>query len=111
MSPAPETVIGTIAKPKALKGNAARGKQIFTKVANPACASCHTYKPAGATAKVGPDLDTALKGKSADFIRESIVNPSAEITKGYSDIMPKTYSQALSEQQIADLVAFVQPKR
>jgi mono/diheme cytochrome c family protein len=107
MSPKPETVIGTLAKPKALKGNPSKGKDIFTKVANPACATCHTYKPAGATAKVGPDLDTALKGKPAAFIQESIVNPSAEIAKGYSDIMPKTYAQALSPQQVADLVAFL----
>ena len=35
-------------------GGAAAGKALFT---NNGCASCHTYAPAGATGKVGPDLD------------------------------------------------------
>ena len=36
------------------RGGAAAGKALFT---NNGCASCHTFAPAGATGKVGPDLD------------------------------------------------------
>ncbi|HEY3070937.1 MAG TPA: cytochrome c [Gaiellaceae bacterium] len=92
------------------KGDPAAGKEIFTKTAKPACSSCHTFAPAGATAKVGPDLDTALKGKDTQFILESITNPSAEITAGYQDIMPKTYATQLDSQQLADVIAFLQQK-
>jgi hypothetical protein len=44
----------------------------------------------------------------AAFIKQSIVNPSAYIAKGYSDgIMPKTFGTSLSSTQINDLVAFI----
>lgn len=36
------------------------GRQIFTQVAQPTCATCHTLSDAGATGQIGPDLD-ALK--------------------------------------------------
>jgi mono/diheme cytochrome c family protein len=92
------------------KGDQAAGKEIFTKTAQPPCASCHTFKAAGSTATVGPDLDTALQGKDAQFILESITDPSAEVTAGFQDIMPKEYKTQLDEKQLADLVAFLQPK-
>jgi mono/diheme cytochrome c family protein len=91
------------------KGDPKAGKEIFTKTASPACATCHTYGPAGSTAKVGPNLDTGLQGKDAQFVLESIVNPSAEITSGFTDIMPKDYGTKLDDQQLADLVAFLLP--
>jgi mono/diheme cytochrome c family protein len=109
----PETVIGTVPAGQTVdlsKGDPAAGKEIFTKTAQPACSSCHTYKPAGSTATVGPDLDTALQGKDAQFILESITDPSAEVTAGYQDIMPKEYKTQLDEKQLADVVAFLQPK-
>ena len=44
----------------------------------------------------------------AKFIKESIVNPSAYIAKGYSDgLMPKTFGTSLKPAQIDDLVAFI----
>jgi cytochrome c553 len=103
----PEQGAGTV---NVAKGDPAAGKQIFTKTAVPPCTSCHTYGPAGSTAKVGPDLDTALQGKDAQFILQSIVDPSAEVTAGFQDIMPKDYGTQFDAQQLADLVAFLQPK-
>src|SRR5436190_1821159 len=44
---------------------AAAGKKIF---ASQGCSGCHTLADAGATAKVGPDLDKNLKGKDEAFI-------------------------------------------
>jgi cytochrome c2 len=100
-----------VVTPAAVKGDAAAGKQVFT--AN-GCGSCHTFKPAGSTAKVGPDLDKlpdlakkANQGSLEEFVRESIVNPSAYVESGFQDIMPKTYGQSLSGKQQADLVAFL----
>jgi mono/diheme cytochrome c family protein len=90
------------------KGNPAAGKQIFTATAQPACATCHTLKAAGATQTIGPNLDEVLKGKDATFIEESIVNPDAEIAAGYPDnLMPEDYGEKLDDQQLADLVAFL----
>jgi mono/diheme cytochrome c family protein len=106
----PETVIGTVKTVDLSQGDAAAGKEIFTKTASPACSTCHTYKPAGSTAQVGPDLDQALQGKDPEFILESITNPSAEVTSGFQDIMPKEYRTQLDDKQLADLVAFLQPK-
>ena len=90
-------------------GDAAAGKQIFTASAQPPCASCHTLAEANATGTVGPDLDQVLQGKDAAFIHESIVNPEAEIAPGFTGgIMPATYSDQLDDQQLADLVAFLE---
>jgi len=88
------------------QGDPAAGKALFT---SQGCGACHTFTPAGAKGTVGPDLDEALKGKDAAFIRESIVNPNAEITQGYQPgIMPGDFGQKLSAKQLADLVAFLQ---
>ncbi len=97
-------VEGTL--PKAAKGDPTAGKKVF---ADNGCGGCHTFKAAGTNGTTGPNLDEALKGKSADFIRQSIVDPNAEIAKGYPpNVMPPTYGQQLSSKQIADLVAFLQ---
>jgi cytochrome c2 len=110
-----ETVIGTLPQQKALpKGNAAAGKAVFTSAG---CTGCHTYKPAGSNANVGPDLDKlalyakqANAGDETEFIHESITNPSAYIQPGYPDVMPKDYGQKLKDQQLADLIAFLEQK-
>jgi cytochrome c551/c552 len=94
-------------------GNAAAGKSVFA--AN-GCASCHTFKPAGATGTIGPDLDKAPAADAkadnnmnlAAFVKESIVNPDAYIAKGFSKgLMPTTFGSSLSPTQLADLVAFI----
>jgi mono/diheme cytochrome c family protein len=97
-------VVGTL--PKAEKGNAAAGKKVF---ADNGCAGCHTFKPAGANGTIGPNLDDALKGKDAEFIKTSITDPNAEIASGFQpNVMPQSYSSQLSSQQLSDLVAFLQ---
>jgi mono/diheme cytochrome c family protein len=106
--PLPTKVIGTIATTPVEKGDPAAGKEVFTAQG---CGSCHTFKAAGSTATVGPNLDEVLKGKSPDFVHESIVNPNAEIAKGYApNVMPQTYGSDLSAKQLADLVAFLTQK-
>jgi mono/diheme cytochrome c family protein len=90
------------------QGNAQAGEEVFTSVANPACATCHTLEAAGSNQTLGPNLDEGLADKDAAFIHDSIVDPDAEITEGYADnLMPEDYGEKLNEQQIADLVAFL----
>jgi mono/diheme cytochrome c family protein len=72
------------------------------------CGSCHTFGPAGITGTVGPNLDETLAGKDAEYIRQAIVDPNAEVAEGYSpNVMPQTYGDQLSPKQIDDLVAFL----
>jgi cytochrome c551/c552 len=103
VSPTPQTVQGTL---KIVA--AAPGKGVFA--AN-GCGSCHTYKPAGSTAKVGPDLDKlAQYAKQAkkplkDFTHESIVNPKAYVQPGFPNIMP-SFKQ-LPADQLNQLVDFL----
>ena len=92
--------------PKAAKGDAAAGKKVFL---DTGCGGCHAFAPAGSSGAIGPDLGEVLNGKDADFIKQSIVDPNAEIASGYGpDIMPAGYGSQLKPQQIADLVAFLQ---
>jgi mono/diheme cytochrome c family protein len=91
--------------PVAAEGDPAAGKPVF---AAQGCGGCHTFSAAGTTASVGPDLDEALQGKDAAFVRESIVNPNKEIASGYgANIMPPDFGQKLSQKQLDDLVAFL----
>src|SRR4051794_30374991 len=87
-------------------GGTADGKAVFTGAAG--CSGCHTLSDAGATGKVGPDLDQVLKGKDEAFIRESIVKPNAEIANGYSGgIMPPNFEQTLQPAQLDALVKYL----
>jgi mono/diheme cytochrome c family protein len=105
-APLPETVEGTIPQETLPPGDAEAGNEVFTSTG---CGSCHTYGPAGTEATVGPNLDESLQGQDAEFIRTSIVNPNAEIAEGFQpNVMPGDYGQQLDEQQLADLVAFLQ---
>jgi mono/diheme cytochrome c family protein len=113
VSPTAATVVGTVQQTTTqatAKGDPAAGKSLF---AAQGCGGCHTFTPAGTNGTVGPDLDKlaqyakqANKGPLPDFVHESIANPSAYIQPGYSNQMPD-YGQSLSDQQIADLVAFL----
>jgi mono/diheme cytochrome c family protein len=90
---------------EAPSGSPAAGKAVF---AAQGCGNCHTFAPAGSTGTVGPNLGEALKGKSPEFIRESIVNPNAEVASGYpAGVMPQTYKDQLTPKQLDDLVAFL----
>jgi cytochrome c oxidase subunit 2 len=111
VSPTAETVIGTVAAEKQqAAGDAKAGAALFKAQG---CGGCHTFKTAGTSGTVGPDLDklaayakTANQGSLQDFTQESIANPSAYIEKGYPNAMPN-FGQTLSAKQIADLVAYL----
>jgi cytochrome c oxidase subunit 2 len=75
--------------------------------------TCHRADAAGR----GPRLE-GLFGKSValqgggtatadeEYIRESIVNPSARVVAGYQPVMP-TYQGLVNEEGLAQLVAYV----
>jgi cytochrome c oxidase subunit 2 len=95
---------------QALKGPPGEaGKTVF---ANNGCASCHTLQAAGATGKVGPDLDklpayAKQAGKPLEaFVKESIVDPNAYVQPGFpKGVMPPFAT--LPPDQLDALVAFL----
>jgi len=107
-TPTPEEVQGTVPQETVAAGDPEAGKAVFND-ASPACGTCHVFEAAGSEGTTGPNLDETLQGEDAASILESIVNPDAEITEGFdAGVMPKTYGEDLSEEQLADLVAFLQ---
>jgi cytochrome c2 len=114
--PTAETVVGSVpattTSAAPVKGDATAGAALFK---SNGCGGCHKFTPAGTNGTVGPDLDKlsqyaqqANQGSEADFIHESIANPSSYIQPGYSNSMPNF---GLSDKQIADLVAFLTQKQ
>ena len=102
-----ETATGPTETGGQVQGDPDAGKEVFESV-QPSCGSCHTLEAAGSTQTLGPNLDEGLADKDAAFIRESIVNPDADVTEGFPDnLMPEDYGDKLSDQELADLVAFL----
>jgi cytochrome c oxidase subunit 2 len=84
---------------------AADGKQVFSSAG---CANCHTLADANAKGNVGPNLDDELADKDEAFIRESIVDPNAEVAEGFTEgIMPPDYEQTLEPAEIDALVEYL----
>ena len=112
-APLPQTVIGTLPQDQSasLTGDAAKGKALFL---SNGCDGCHVYKPAGSAGKVGPDLDNlaadaqkANQGPLKTYVTNSIKNPGAYVVSGYPNGVMPTYGGQLTDQQVADLVAFL----
>jgi cytochrome c oxidase subunit 2 len=90
------------APPKVLGGP---GAQVF---ASNGCGGCHTLAAAESGGVTGPDLDKALPGQSAAMIEASIVDPNAEIVKGFpANVMPANYKQTLTQKEVEDLVQYL----
>ena len=107
-----------------LTGDPAHGKQVFL---DHACWQCHTIRTLeGQTPRpmrnIGPRLDLVGRTYDAAFIRRSIIEPSAYVENGeggsiggtieYRTRMPTFGPERgppyyMSEQQLADLAAFI----
>jgi mono/diheme cytochrome c family protein len=107
-------------------GDAAHGADLFAGKAKLAsgkpapCQACHSLEPN--VIKVGPSLSDIgtmgaqmIPGKAAaDYIRESIQNPSAFIVPGNANfvnngksVMPEGLGNSMSPQDLADLIAYL----
>jgi mono/diheme cytochrome c family protein len=76
--------------------------------ANNGCSGCHILKAAGAAGTTGPDLDQVIPGMSAAEVKKSIVDPNAQVTKGYPPgVMPQNFEQVISPQDLNALVKFL----
>lgn len=84
----------TTATTPAIEGDPVAGKEVFLGAS--ACGGCHTLADAGASGTVGPNLDEAMPDNELVLDR---------VTNGQGG-MP-SFSSTLTEQQIADVAAYV----
>ena len=95
-------------------GEPQAGRQIYQsgKGAAIPCATCHTLDGAelvgptfqGISERAGervPALSTE------EYIRQSITDPAKYIVEGYTDTMPKNYSEELNEDDMENLIVFL----
>ena len=81
------------------------GGQVY---ANNGCGSCHTFAAAGSQGAVGPNLDEGLADQTPQQIEKNIVDPNAEIVKGFqANVMPQNYGQTIDPKDLKDLVDFL----
>ena len=118
------------ARPTVAPGDAARGAKLYETLP---CASCHDISRPWPGGDIAPNLGNIATEAAriirqpdyhghaldaAGYIRESIVDPNAYIVSGASyrqadgqSVMPKTFAQSLSPEQLDDLVAFLLTRR
>jgi cytochrome c oxidase subunit II len=89
-------------------GGGQTGAQLFSALG---CGGCHAFAPAGTDAEVGPSLDNLeADAKQAgqplkEYVRQSIVEPSAYIVPGYQTPMPAF--DTLMDEQLDALVQYL----
>jgi cytochrome c553 len=96
------------------EGDAVRGADVFRNGVGgaPSCATCHSTSD---TTTTGPGLEgygeraaTRVDDENAEeYTFYSILHPSRYVVNGFSNVMYNNYEDRLSEQQIADLIAFL----
>jgi cytochrome c553 len=105
----------------AAAGDPVNGKKLFdgdapmAAASAPACATCHRIEPGPDTgsgqslSNIGNRAAKTVAGQSAEeYLRASITNPDAYLAGGYQEgIMYRGYAQALTAQQVNDLVAYM----
>ena len=111
---------GSDASEPAGEASAARGEELYKQTAigaasAPGCITCHSLD--ADVVLVGPPhggvatrAETAVSGMSAaEFLEQSIVEPDAVITDGFSPgVMYQNHGSDLTDQEVADLVAFLE---
>jgi cytochrome c2 len=100
-----------------LAGDAVRGEQVFRVGVSdaPPCSTCHLTVIGSFGFSLGPNLSGVaeraagrIEGMSAeDYMRDSILDPEDFRVPGFLVSMYKDYATHLSEQDIADLIAFL----
>lgn len=106
-----------ISIPEPVVGDAERGAQIFAHGMNqsPPCSTCHLTASDATGFSLGPNLadvseraGTRVEGLgAAAYIRQSILEPHHFVVPGYRDIMYPDYAKHFTDQDIADLLAYL----
>lgn len=120
--PTPEPLTAEEIGPPETTGDAQAGAALFASLPPEAlaagavtCASCHHVEPGSGTL-VGPSLSgVAARAATRDpnltaaqYLRVSITHPNNHIVEGFNaGAMPSTFKDALTPEQIEDLVAYM----
>ncbi len=98
-------------------GDAAAGEALYNagkpEAGATACRTCHVDTAVGPAMPGEPPIATRAATRKPGFppevyIYESITNPNAFLAPSFQpDLMPQNFSETLSEQDIADLIAYV----
>ncbi len=110
---------GTSSEDIVVSGDAGRGETLYKQTSigaasAPGCITCHSLEEG--VALVGPshagigsraaNIVTAMPVE--DYLEDSIVDPDSHISEGFNaGVMYANYGRDLSNQEIADLVAFL----
>jgi cytochrome c551/c552 len=102
-----EPISGRVAALLAI-GKATDGQLVINQYG---CHVCHTVQVAG----VGPSwVGIAARAatrrppmSAADYLYESIIDPSAYLVPGYQNLMPADFAQRMSDQELADVLAYL----
>ncbi|NJM04966.1 cytochrome c [Candidatus Gracilibacteria bacterium] len=102
-------------------GDAERGRQLFngeqsfTSANAPVCANCHFVRAEDGV-MLGPNLagvasaaGTRVVGQSAEqYLRTTLLDPDAYLVEGFQEgIMYRGYEEALTQQEVSDLIAYL----
>ena len=103
--------------PAAGENDVSAGKDLLVQGAigtQAGCTTCHSLEPGviglgPSLANAGTEAASRVEGMAAsDYLRESILAPDAHVVEGFGGgVMPATYGAELTEQQVADLVAYL----
>lgn len=111
--------VGTDITKQLPQGDAQHGQAL---VAQFGCTACHIAAPTGPAWMPTPDQpgigaraqtrftqpDYTGKATNAEqYLFEAIVNPSAYLVPNFQDIMPKTFATQLTDQDMADIIAYL----
>jgi mono/diheme cytochrome c family protein len=102
------TLEPTATPPPSEGGGVAVGSSAgFTTFRGAGCAACHTIDGTAAAGTIGPNL-TTVSAKGVEYIRQSIVTPSAVVVEGFPDnVMPQTFGTTLTPEEIDTIVAYL----
>jgi cytochrome c oxidase subunit 2 len=81
-----------------------------------ACLQCHTVDGSAASGPTwkglaGSDRPLTTGGfvvADNSYLFNSIVDPSSQVVAGFDDVMPSTFGDQLTEEEIDDLIAFIE---
>ncbi|MGH7538196.1 MAG: c-type cytochrome [Gemmatimonadales bacterium] len=76
------------------------------------CLGCHKLNGAGGA--VGPDLSRLGARRTAQAIRQKILDPASSVTKGFEQfagVMPKTFGTMMSAAQLEALVQYLAARK
>ncbi len=71
------------------------------------CSACHKMTEDGMDPGLGPDLSKIGAKRDKEYLRRAIVDPNAEITEGFSPMMPDTYKDQMTAGELELLVEYM----